>query len=94
MTKYQDYANIFFSNLAIKLVKNTEINKYVIKLLKDKQSLYKLIYTLNLVELENLKISIKTYLKTGVIWLSKSLANKFVLYNKKFNSSFFLCINY
>lgn len=43
--------------------KNTGINKHAIELVEDKQSQYKLIYALSLLELEILKTYIKTYLK-------------------------------
>ena len=43
------------------------MNKYIIKLIKKKQQPYKPIYTLSLVELETLKVYIKTQLKTGFI---------------------------
>lgn len=36
LAKYQDYANIFSPNLAIELFENTKINKYDIKVIKDK----------------------------------------------------------
>lgn len=35
-----EYTDIFSSNLAMKLPKNTGINKYAFKLVEDKQSLY------------------------------------------------------
>lgn len=65
--KYLDYTNIFLFNLMIKLPKNTTINKHLIKLVKDKQLLYKTIYSLKLVELRTLKTYIKNYLKTRFI---------------------------
>ena len=42
------------------------MNKYTIKLVEGKQLLYKQIYSLRQVELENLKTYIKIYLKTGL----------------------------
>lgn len=45
----------------MELPKNTRINKYVIELEKDKQPLYRPIYSLGLVELETLKTYIETY---------------------------------
>lgn len=65
--EYSDYADVFSFNLAMELPKNISISKYVIELVEGKQPLYDLIYTLNLVELETLKVYIKTYLKTGFI---------------------------
>lgn len=78
----------------MELFKNKGINKYVIKLEEDKQPPYRLIYSLGLVELETLKTYIKTYLKTGLIWPSKSLAGTPILFDKKPDSNFYLYINY
>lgn len=58
---------MFLYNLAIKLLENIIINKYAIKLSKDKQPPYKLIYNKEQVEWEILKTFIGTYLKTGFI---------------------------
>ena len=66
-SKYADYADIFLFDLAMKLPKNIGNNKHAIQLEKDKQPPYRPIYSLELVELETLKIYIKTYLKTGLI---------------------------
>lgn len=61
MTKYSDYTDVFSFNLIIKLLRNTNINKYAIELIKEKQLLYKSLYILSLVELEILKIYIETH---------------------------------
>ncbi len=65
--KYSDYADVFSSDLVMKLPENTGMNEHAIKLIDDKQSPYKPIYALNPVELETLKTYIETYLKTGFI---------------------------
>lgn len=78
----------------MELSKNTQINEYAIKLLEDKQSFYRPIYTLSPVELEILKSYIKTHLKTGFIELSKSPADASILFNKKPNRSLYLCVDY
>lgn len=57
---------VFSLDLAMELPNNTGINKHAIKLVDDKQLLYRLIYILNPVELETLKIYIKTHLKQGL----------------------------
>ena len=54
--KYTDYTDVFFFNLAIELPKNTDVNKHVIKLQKDKQPSYRPIYSLGPVELKTWKI--------------------------------------
>lgn len=78
----------------MKLPKNTSINKYTIKTGDSKQLSYEPIYALSLVELETLKTYIKTYLKTGFISPSKSLAGVFILFDKKLNNNLRLCVNY
>ena len=66
-SEYVDYTDVFFFNLAMKLVENTDINEHTIKLHDGKQLPYGPIYSLGPVELETLKSYIKTYLKTGFI---------------------------
>lgn len=65
--KYLDYAAVFLTNLAIKLLKHNNMNDHAIKLVESKQRYYKLIYSLDPIKLETLKIYIKTHLKTGCI---------------------------
>ena len=64
--EYADYANIFSFDLAMELSKNIDIHKHAIKLQDDKQLLYRPIYSLRPVELETLKIYIKTHLYNQV----------------------------
>lgn len=45
-SKYANYANIFLLNLAIKLPKNTDINRHSIEIKKDKKPPYRSIYSL------------------------------------------------
>ncbi len=70
------------------------MNEYAIELIKGKQPPYKYIYTLNSVELETLKAYIETYLKTGFIRPSKSLAGAPIFFDKKPDGSFCLCVDY
>ena len=65
--KYSDYSNIFSAKNAVKFLENIKINKYIIELEEDKQSLFRSIYNLGLVELKTLKIYIKTNLTNGFI---------------------------
>lgn len=58
---------MFLLDLAMKLPKNTGINKHIIELVEDKQSLYRPIYILSLMELMTLKTYIEPHLKTGFI---------------------------
>lgn len=66
-TKYLEYINDFFFDLIMKFFKNTNINKYTIKLVNGKQLFYGPIYTLRLVKLETVKTYIKTHLKAKYI---------------------------
>lgn len=70
------------------------MNEYTIKLIDGKQSFYRSIYTLSPIELKTLKTYIKTYLKTHFIQLSKFPANASILFDKKLDKSFCLCVNY
>lgn len=86
---------IFYSfDLVIKLFKSTNINIYIIKLVKEKQPLYKLFYAFSPVKLNTLKAYIKNHLKTEFIWLSRSLLSTPIFFNKKSDDSLCLCINY
>ena len=63
LVEYFDYNNIFLVENAIKLSKNSIINKYAIELKENKQPLFKSIYNLKLVDLKTLK----TYIKTNLV---------------------------
>lgn len=67
LTEYSNYADVFSSNLAIELSKNTGINEHAIELIDGKELPYGHIYALNPIELEILKTYIKTHLQTGII---------------------------
>ena len=56
----------------MEFLENSGINEYAIELKEDKQPLFGLIYSLGLVELETLKIYIKTNLANGFICHFKS----------------------
>ena len=94
LSEYVDYADVFSFNLTMELPKNTGINKHAIELQNGKQPFYRLIYNLQLMELETLKIYIKIHLKTGFIWSSKSPIGAPILFDKKPNGSFQLCVDY
>lgn len=70
------------------------MNKYTIKLVEDKQLSYGSIYNLELVELENLKIYIKIYLKTRFIQISKSPKVTSIFFDQKLDRNLHLYINY
>ena len=78
----------------MELPKNTGIKKHAIELQDGKQPPYEPIYSLGPVKLKILKTYIKTYLKTGFIWPFKSPAGAFILFDKKPDRSFHLCVHY
>ena len=94
LAEYSNYSNVFSIENAVKLLENTKINKYAIKLEKDNQPLFGPIYSLKLVELKTLKTYIKTNLVNGFIQLSKSLVKVFIFFIKKPDRSLCLCVNY
>ena len=78
----------------MELLGHIGINDHSIKLKKDKQSSFSLIYSLGPVKLEILKTYIEINLTNSFIRLSKSLAPAFILFDWKPNRSFCLCIDY
>ena len=89
--KYSDFADVFFSDLASKLLKHTGINNHVIELINGQQSPYGPIYNLESVEL---KAYIETNLANGFIKPSQSFVNASIFFDQKSNSSLRLCVNY
>lgn len=55
LAKYYDFIDVFLFELAMKLPENISINKHAIKLKKDKQLFYELIYNPRLVKCKTLK---------------------------------------
>ena len=92
--KYLDFADFFSPDLASKLLKHTGINDHTIKLVNGQQPPYGPIYSLRPLELEILKAYIETNLANEFIRLSKSPANTPILFNRKSDGFFRLCINY
>ncbi len=78
----------------MELPENTRINEHAIEFIEGKQPPYGPIYALSPVELETLKAYIKTHLKAEFIRSSKSPANAPILFDKKLDGSFCLCIDY
>ena len=70
------------------------MNEHVIKLKESKQPLFELIYSLEPVELETLKTYIETNLVNSFIWPSKSPARAPILFDRKPDRSFHLCVDY
>ena len=94
LDEYLDFLNVFSEEKALVLSERTKLNEHTINLKDGKQPPYGPIYSLGLVELETLKFYIKTYLKTGFIWPSKSPAGAPILFDKKLDGSFHLCVDY
>ena len=94
LAEYSNYSNIFLAKNPVKLLENTGINKHAIKLEEDKQSLFGLIYSLEPIELETLKIYIKTNLANSFIQPSKSSAKTPIFFDKKPDRNLCLYIDY
>ena len=94
MAKYSNYNNIFLAKNAAKLPDNSRINEYAIKLGQGKQPLFGSIYSLKLVELKMLKTYIKTNLANDFIFFFKSPIGAPILFVRKPDRSFRLCLNY
>ena len=94
LAKYSDYSDVFSAENATELPKYTGINDHTIKLEKDKQPSFGLIYSLGLVELETLKTYIKINLSNNFIRLSKSLSGALILFDWKLDRSFRFCVDY
>ena len=75
-------------------LKHIRINDHTIKLKRDKQPFFGSIYSLRPVELEILNTYIKTSLANNFIWSSKSSAGAPILFDKKSDGTFRLCVDY
>ena len=80
-TEYFNYNIIFSIENTAKLLKYTKINDYAIELKEDKQSLFRLIYSLKPIVLEILKTYIKINLTNGFIQPFKFSARALILFN-------------
>ena len=70
------------------------MNKHTIKLKEGKQPHFRPIYSLSPVELETLKTYIKTNLANDFMRLSKSPISAPILFDRKLDGSFRLCVDY
>ena len=94
MAEYSNYSNVFSAKNTVELLKNSKMNEHAIELEKDKQLSFRLIYSLAQVELEILKIYIKTNLANKFIWSSKYLTEALIFFDQKPNKSLCFCIDY
>ena len=92
--KYSDFADVFSADLVSKLPEHTGINNHAIELVEGQQPLYGSIYSLGPVELETLKAYIETNLAHGFIRPLKSPAGAPILFDRKLDGSFRLCMDY
>ena len=92
--KYLNIANVFLEESENVFLKQTGVNEYAIKIEKDKQPLYEPIYSLKPVELKIFKTYIKINLANSFIYVLKSPVGALILFERKLNGSFDLCVNY
>ena len=94
LEEYSDFTDVFSKEKALVLPERTEFIQHAIELKESKQPPYGPIYSLGPIELKILKTYIKTHLKTGFIRPSKSLTGAPILFDKKPDGSFCLCVDY
>lgn len=94
LSKYSDFAGVFFKKLVAKLLEYIKINNYTIDLIEKHQPLYGFIYSLRQVKLEILKTYININLTNSFIKLFKSPIGAFILFVRKPNRSLQLYVNY
>ena len=92
--KYLDFADAFLEKSANVFSERTGANEHAIELEKGKQAPYGPIYSLEPVEFKILKTYIETNLANVFIQTLKSPAGAPILFVRKPNGSFCLCINY
>ena len=94
LAKYLDFADKLSLDLMSELPEHIRINNHTIELVNGQQPPYGHIYSLGPVELEIIKAYIKTNLANRFIRPSKSHASAPILFNRKSNGFFQLCVNY
>lgn len=93
MFNYADFADVFSLNLVVELPKYNRINNFTIQMINGKQPFYDPIYSLELVEMETLKIYIKTNLANDFIKPFKFLVSTPILFVQRPDSSFWIYVN-
>ena len=94
LVEYSDYSNVFSTENAAELSENTGMNKHAIELEEDNQPPFGPIYSLRPVELKMLKTYIKINLANSFIHPSKSPMRALILFDRKLDGSFCLCVDY
>jgi hypothetical protein len=91
--QYVAFQNIFFEMKAHKLSKH-DFHDHVIKILSNRDFFFDFIYNLSTTELKILKNYIDEYMKKNFIIKFVSFVEIFILFVKKTNDKFRLCVNY
>lgn len=94
LAKYNDFTDVFFPNLVAKLLKHTKTNNHSIKLVKNQQLPYGLIYSQKPVKLETLKMYIEINLASNFIRFSNFPTDTSIFYVQKPNRGLKLYIDY
>lgn len=94
LAKYTNFADLFSSGLVFKLPKHTRINNHTIELKHNYQPPYGPMYSLKPVEFETLKAYIEANLANRFIILSKSSVITLIIFDRKLNGFFWLCVDY
>ena len=94
LAKYSDFAYVFLKKSANVFPKWTRVNKHAIKLEQSKKPPYGPIYSLKLVKLKIFKTYIEINLANGFISALTLPANAPMLFVRKPDGSFYLCVNY
>lgn len=94
ISEYFNFADIFTSQMVAKLPKHTRIDDYAINLVKNRQSSYAFIYCQRKIELETLKIYIKTNLPNAIKKSCTSPTNIPIIFVLKFDRCLDLYVDY
>lgn len=92
--EYSNFLDVISLELVAELSKHIEINEYTINLINNKQSPYQLMYSLNSIWLETLKMYMELNLVYNYIKTSKSPIDAPILFVQKLQVSFCLCVHY
>ena len=94
LVEYLDFANVFLEMSANVFLEQTKVNEHAIELEEAKQPPYGPIDSLKPIEFKTFKTYIETNLAKNFIRTSKSPAGAPILFVRKPNDSFCLCVDY
>jgi hypothetical protein len=92
-SQYVAFQNMFFEIKTHKFLKH-DFHDYVIEIISNRDFLFDFIYDLSTTKLKILKNYIDEYMKKNFIIKFVSFAKIFILFVKKTNDKFRLCVNY